>query len=291
MNTDSDKNEVENKGLTLDELHKEQTKMLKAFVKFCEENNLSYYLAGGTLLGAIRHKGFIPWDDDIDLLMPRPDYEKLKELTFEKPITKNIIVQSILNKDAIYPFCKICNINYRVKEEMWKENEKSYLWLDVFPIDGLSEDERINTKLFKKVHSLRHMLSLKIMDDDKIKESSTTKLKAIIKPIYKVFIDLIPLNVIKSRIEKISRTYDYEKSEYVGCLHWGYGPQERMKRADVEKKIKVEFEGMQVDAFSCWDEYLHNLFGDYMTLPPEDKRIVHLAKITKINNIEDDIED
>ena len=288
---DKNKNKMQEKNekaLTLEQLHKEQVKILKVLTKFFDDNNLSYFLAGGTLLGAIRHKGFIPWDDDIDLLMPRPDYEKFKELTFNKPITKNIIVQSVLNKDAIYSFCKVCNINYRVKEEMWKESDNSYLWIDIFPMDGLSENEAVNVKLFKKVHSLRHLLSLKIMDKSKVKESATTKLKSIIKPIYKVFVDLIPLKVINNKIEKISRTYDYEKCEYIGCLHWGYGPQERLKKVDVEKKIKVEFEGMQLDAFSCWDEYLHNLFGDYMTLPPIEKRQVHLAKIEKINNIEEE---
>ena len=271
--------------LTLDELHQEQVKILKVLVNFLEEHNLTYFLAGGTLLGAIRHKGFIPWDDDIDLLMPRPDYEKLKELTYKKPLAENIIVQSILDDDAIYPFCKVCNINYRVKEEMWEENENSYLWIDIFPLDGLSENEEINKKLFKKVHSLRHLLSLRIIDKSKIKEDSTTKLKAFIKPLYKKFVDLIPLKTIGNKIEKISRTYNYDDCEYVGCLHWGYGPQERMKKKDLQTIVKVDFEGMKVNAFSCWDEYLHNLFGDYMTIPPADKRIVHLAKITKVNNL------
>ncbi len=275
----------EQKILSLEQIHEEQTKMLKVFASFCKEHDLKYFLAGGTLLGAIRHKGFIPWDDDIDILMPRPDYDKFRELTHNKPLTKNIIVLSLLDKDAIYPFCKVCNINYHVKEEMNEENDKSYLWLDIFPIDGLSENEEINAKLFKKVHRLRHVLSLKTIDKTKMKEGSTTKLKALIKPLYKLFVDMIPLKWINNRIEKISKTYDYEKSEYVGCLHWGYGPQERMKKVDVEKVVEVDFEGFKAKAFSCWDEYLHNLFGDYMTLPPEEKRLVHLTKIEKINNI------
>ena len=278
----------EQKYLSLEQIHEEETKILKTLIDFCNKENITYYLAGGTLLGAIRHKGFIPWDDDIDVLMPRPDYERFKKLTYNKPITKNIVVKSILDKDAIYPFCKVCNINYRIKEEMNKENDKSYLWIDIFPLDGLSENETINVKLFKKVHSLRHLLSLRIIDKSKIKEGSTTKLKSIIKPIYKIFVDLIPLKWIGSKIEKIARTFDYEKCEYVGCLEWGYGAQKKKKKVDVEQIVQVEFEGMQVNAFSCWDEYLKNLYGDYMTLPPEEKRIVHLAKIEKINNIEEE---
>ena len=66
--------------LSLEEVHERELKMMKLFIKLCEQYNLRYYMAGGTLLGAVRHKGFIPWDDDIDLLMPRPDYDKLQEI-------------------------------------------------------------------------------------------------------------------------------------------------------------------------------------------------------------------
>ena len=269
--------------LTIEEVHNEQAKMVKTLTNFFDQNNLTYFLCGGTLLGAIRHKGFIPWDDDIDILMPRPDYEKFKEMTYNKPLTENIKVISLLNKDCIYPFCKVCNLNYKVKEEWWEQKDNSYLWLDVFPMDGLTADEKENAKLYKKIHFYRNLLSLRILDKEKIVESSKTKLKAILKPFLKLFVNLIPIRTIANKIDKLSRTYDYEKCEYVGGTMWGYGAQERLRKTDVEKKVKVEFENMQLYTFSCWDEYLTNLYGDYMKLPPIEKRQIHLAKIEKIN--------
>ena len=97
------------KYLTIEEIHVEETKMLKKFIEFCEKNNLTYYICGGTLLGAIRHKGFIPWDDDIDVMMPRKEFEKLEKILNKKRISENLEFISYDNGNMNYPFGKIMN--------------------------------------------------------------------------------------------------------------------------------------------------------------------------------------
>lgn len=272
-----------NNGITIEEIHNVQSKMLKEFKKFCENNNLRYYLCGGTLLGAIRHKGFIPWDDDIDVLMPRPDYEKLIEITENnKVIAPKIYLASYKNSKESMPFIKLFNEEYRVEEKYIKFENGQFLWLDIFPMDGLSDNDNDNAKLYKEIKILRDILTLRLLDENKIYSSSTTKLKAIFKPLVKCVIDIIPVKYFLMLIDKKSQKYNFNNSKYVGGVMWGYGLQEKMLKKKVLKTVKVDFEGEKYDTFSCYDEYLHNLYNDYMKLPPVEERSTHISKIVKV---------
>ena len=122
--------------------------MLIDFDEYCEQNELVYYLVGGTLLGAIRHKGFIPWDDDFDVGMPSNDYEKFIQLQRK---SNTMEVRCVENENSDFPFMKIVNENTYIKKTYASDSETSCLWIDVFPFDGWSDDEEKSKKDLKKI--------------------------------------------------------------------------------------------------------------------------------------------
>lgn len=277
--------ELDDKFMTLEEIHNEELEMLETFIDYCNKNNLNYYICGGTLLGAIRHKGFIPWDDDIDILMPRPDYDRFQDLAQKKNllISSNLEVHSYDIGNLNDPFCKIMNLNTKMEKHYIDDEYDVHLWLDVFPMDGLPESSQKTAKIYKKVLFLRRILVMMKAKEEVIKSESKTKIKALIKPVLRLFLRPIGVKGIIKRINCICKKYNYEESKYVGGIAWGYGPQEKLLHEKV-KDCKVTFEGLQVNTFECYDEYLKNLYGDYMQLPPKEKQVAHIMKVKKINN-------
>ncbi len=273
--------------LSIDEIHKEEVKILKKFISFCDENNLTYYICGGTLLGAIRHKGFIPWDDDIDVMMPRKEFEKLEKLLNEKNFDKNLNFISYDNNSLPYPFGKVINTNIKIDETCSKNEYEQFLWIDIFPMDGIPEDTRECEKFYKKILRYRKLLLILYAEDNYIDNFSKTCLKRIFKKIIRVLFRKNYKEKIASKLDKMVKTYDFEDSKYVGGVAWGYGPQEKMLKENI-KNCEVDFEKMKVNTISCYETYLTNLYGDYMKLPPVEKRITHEMKVYRIG--EDDYE-
>lgn len=118
-------------------------------------------------------------------------------------------------------------------------------------------------------------------EDSCIENFSKTNLKKIIKKVIRKFISRKHMEKISKKLNEISKTYDYNNSEYVGGVSWGYGPQEKMLKKDIHD-CKVDFEGMKVNTISCYEKYLTNLYGNYMELPPVEKRITHEIKVYRI---------
>lgn len=256
-----------------------QFDILKSFAKCCDENGFRYYLCGGTLLGAIRHKGFIPWDDDIDVLMPRPDYEKFISWCKNNRMNEYYEVRSLHLNNALIPYAQILDLRYEVeKKYRYKGSNGDYLWIDIFPMDGVSDDLDELKYTYKRIHFLRKVFAISHAKPF----TGKTKIRAIPKTLLIPFANLYGDKHTSLVRDKLAKQYKWDECQYVAGIVMGYGPQERMKKKDWEPYIEVEFEGVLFHAPGCWEYYLRQLFGDYMQLPPVEKRKTHDMVVHKI---------
>jgi len=265
---------LEYKILSNQELKEKELNILLYFQKFCQKHNLHFYLSGGTLLGAIRHHGFIPWDDDIDVCMPREDYDRLIGIYSNNDQKYCLRSEELGNFTA--PFAKIVDTSTWIDSQFTLDDNNSQLWIDIFPVDGLPESLEEVKDIYKKCNFYRRIF---LITDAKLGEGKSAFHK------YSKYI-LKPLSLLYGKkrcvekIEQIAQKYQYNQCKYVGAITWGlYGAGERMLKSEFEKQVMVEFEGHKFPAFSCWDSYLHGLYGDYMKLPPVEKRQTHDMKV------------
>lgn len=252
------------KQLTLPEMHQLLLRMLECIHEYCMANNIRYSLGGGTLLGAIRHKGFIPWDDDVDIMMPRPDYERFLEGFQGKyehcglqhwstdPNFKWVIAR-VYDDRTVFDDKTLCN----------------GLFVDVFPIDGIPSVKE--HKKYRRGYVIRRRL-LEVWG--KPFQLISWKRKVFHILTYPIC-SLIPTSKYREACEKYVMKYDFETSECTGCAVGVYGIAEYMGRDTFKKYINVEFEGRELRAIADYDEYLTKHYGDYMQLPPVEKRKSH----------------
>lgn len=257
----------------LDKLHNEEQNILNEIVRICDKNKLNYVLVGGTLLGAIRHKGFIPWDDDLDIAMPRKDYKKFIEIC-KKDLNEKYFLDYIgSNKNYWLPFMKIRN-RKTIYEEKWQKyyNGEKGIWVDIFPLDYTNKENsfflKLQEKLIKKIKGLLYIKNLRSINkkEDKLLKRLSIKL-----------IKKIPNRFLHKLINGIMSFNKKEDSKYFVNFGSQYGIR---KQTHLKEKyfpaIEVEFEGQKYKAPNDYNYVLTNIYGnDYMQLPPEEKRVTH----------------
>lgn len=259
--------------LSLREIQLCELSLLQKIDKFCEEYEIVYFLGCGTLLGAIRHNGFIPWDDDADIFMPRPDYDRfiaLKEkFSLEFP---NAVVKTLNDENYPMPFAKVLDIDTKVLIPNMKDYFNN-IWIDILPFDGAYNSTRINKILFKKIHFYRYFLFFSLYKSGKIGRTRIKKILGILIIFFsEIFVKLFKPAIV---LDKLARKVVYENSEYVGHIVCGDSIRNIIPKKGVFPILKKEFEGCFFNIPSNYDLYLKQVYGNYMELPTDSKRTTH----------------
>lgn len=262
----------------IDLLHEADLEIVKEVVRICDENDLKYYMLGGTMLGAIRHKGFIPWDDDIDLGLPRKDYDKFLKIA-PKLLPKNLkLVNYMTDPEYHYYITRILDTETKVVENRFaSEGKYTNVSIDIFPLDGAPNNSFLRKIYCKKLlmHRAASSLHFKNLIDKRKRPWYEELLLR--------FIKLFPTDKMFSfygqieKCDKMLRKYDMSDSLYSGNCMGAYRDRELVPTAWYGEDAYYDFENIRLRGIKEYEKYLSQLYGNYMQLPSEDRRRIHFS--------------
>lgn len=250
--------------INLRELQMLEFEVLCQLDDFCKKYNIQYSLSCATLLGAVRHGGFVPWDDDIDVMMARPEFERLAALLHE---TGELSYSYGAHGLGFYPFIKILSDKGFFNAPSLKEDH-AHLWVDVFPVDGLAEDMEQVRKQYKIVGFLSNM----IRAGHTRLWKGRTRFRAIAKTAAHPFAKLVGDKRLIRAIESHAKQVPFDQAKYVGGIVWGGCP--IISKGIFIERATVLFEGREFPSPADLDGYLRTLYGDnYMEIPPKHAQV------------------
>ena len=261
--------------LTLRQIQRLEFDILKFFRDVCESNNLRYYLAYGTLIGAIRHQGFIPWDDDIDVMMPREDYYKLVEIISNSQHEYYRLVAMETNDSFTAPLPKIIDSRTcLVQHYDYLEKVDLGVYIDIFMLDGArnSYDDALKwyDQSFKYYKDWRKA-------DLALFPPGKSKLYGVLRYIKNFPYKIHPISFYLQRMKENNSRFSFYDCDYVSTLEVGTLPSTKCiwPKDYFEPGIKKEFEGEEFIVPNNFDSVLKSEYGDYMKLPPAEKQKPH----------------
>ncbi len=266
------------KDISLTESKKIMLDILKEVASFCDENNIVYFLAYGTLLGAVRHKGYIPWDDDIDIMMPRPDYERFVELYHQKG--KYAISSPLVDKGCFYVYSKVYD-ERTIKFESgidYSRYPAIGIDIDVFPLDGILEDKKLKHYLLYSIvlYRIGRLIARTIAPKHIFPSIKNRIADLTINP----FCRIIGKDFFIKYYIKVATYYTYESSDNIYVAFPSLESiQTKYAKHLFASRIKIPFEDGEFWAPKGYDEYLRGSYGDYMQLPPVEKQKTHHKNI------------
>ena len=266
--------------LTDEEIRLYQLDVLKAIDDWCRKNDVRYFLAYGTLLGAVRHKGYIPWDDDIDICMFRKDYERfIKGFNKDRQDTFAVL-HFAQDKKYPYEYAKVTDHRTKVLENIGVPFEMG-LNVDVFVLDAVGNQQQ-REPLAKQIRSVRKLLDIKFMVSNRRKKEMGQPrpfTKRVTVDVLKTIGTCFPLTWCLEKIDRIgkeSNRLHHADSPWVAVVtqRW-FNPKEQLDKAWFEQDAELEFEGCSFRVPANYDEVLTTWYGDYMQFPPKEEQVTH----------------
>ena len=247
--------------ITLKEMQQIELDILMDFDRLCKKHALRYFIDGGTLLGAMCYEGFIPWDDDIDLKMPRPDYERFLLLADE--LGPNISVEAPSRKRCPHLFLKLIDNRTILHEHAGDRINESGVYIDILPMDGHPADEKAceyHLKVLARYNNLFHASQ----DNFSTMLKSSSRIRKIKGSLYRLVYTPWRLN---RKLTRIAKKYAYDSCEQVGLLIEGDPIRERFEKSWLEPPIELEFEGHLFSAPPGYKQHMEIFYGSHVTKP------------------------
>ena len=247
-------------------IHDKLLGILKYFDAYCRKNGLRYSLSGGTLIGAVRHKGFIPWDDDADIMMPRPDFDRfVSKFNSEADPQYHLIVPGDIEGTNWYinGYAKLEDTATQSVEHGLRGIASFGLNIDIFPVDGVPDDYRSQKSFCRKARRYKRRSVLRQRPFGRIFQGP---------PLAMLQAYMHPVSYWMKKSEELTCTYDFGKSAYAGAIGGLHGIDEVLPREVFENYKEYDFEDARFMGIVDADAYLTQIYGDYMKLPPEKER-------------------
>ncbi|SEK88910.1 LicD family protein [Ruminococcus albus] len=259
----------------LKQLQQVELGILRDVIEICNRHKLRYYMLGGTLLGAVRHKGFIPWDDDIDIGMPRPDYDKFIRIAAEELKSPYDIYTTNNGKgEYSYYYARVVNKKTRLLRKMSQKEVKIPVWIDVFPLDGVPNDNKVVDKWLKKCRFRFRIFNYSqysyFVNLSRKHDNDNFFTKTFRYLFYYLRIEnLISTKWAWRRLDNLLKAYDYDECDSLINFCGAWGVREMFSKSIYGKGKLYKFEDMELIGPENYDFVLSQMYGDYMT-PPKD---------------------